>query len=218
MNWLTLLCISQHDPRCRKPMALPSVEIPKENRFFQSGITRIDEDMLDETALTIDKDYPDLSFLGAGSEGLAYECKPGISCKITNDQEEAETAQSLIDNPCNSIVPIYEVRQIQDEPPLWIILMKKVIPLTNEEQYLYTSIIAKTGRKQLLLDNEIIEDIINRVHLYFGVGVNHSDVIRMDKLIREMNKSLEGCNIKYADDHAGNIGWDDGRLVLLDLG
>src|SRR3990167_9584271 len=98
MNWFSRLTIAQS-----KPMALPSVAVVPDNheRDKHYGIDRIDIEMTEETAQELERQYPGITYLGAGQHGIAYECEPGISCKISNNSWEAGLASRFLKHPCD---------------------------------------------------------------------------------------------------------------------
>lgn len=199
-----------------KPMALP-VQAPPEVKP-NYGFHRIDDLMDQETAEQLRQKFPDISYLGSGAVGLAYECSPGRACKITEDWKEARAAEGAISlqetNEYTGMVPVYSVERIQANPPLWLITAKKVTPLDQTDQKYYnfaptTYVPTPNELADLLADTKQYYDNFNPEPGRFQLIIEKK---------RHLYIALLGNNISTYDAHCNNVGWDGENLVLLDLG
>jgi hypothetical protein len=215
MNWLIKLSGNA------KPMSLPSYKFPPSNIGPGPGVERIDESMSDETANKLKGLYPGISFMGAGSRGIVYDCG-GAACKITKLEQEAENAMWVQEAKPEGSVEVYSVEQIQEHPALWLIKMKKVRPLDTVEAAIYSIL----RSKPLILGDNIrsAKEAVDIVRSYNWVsGIDSSSIIS-DELISKifiamlrMSRSLISANLNHGDAHSDNIGWDGDKLVLVDL-
>jgi hypothetical protein len=97
------------------------------------GFDSIDKRMSEDTALQEEQKYPDMGYLDQGNTGMAYVHKD-IVVKYTPLESEAKAAEYIQVQQPPCVVQIYEVRQVQENPPLWAILAEKVKPLSKNEK------------------------------------------------------------------------------------
>jgi hypothetical protein len=196
-----------------KPMALPVY--PGIGTGY--GTTNIDLLMHEETSDHLKRDFPDLSFLDAGTNGIIYNCGEMV-CKITQNESEAERAMSVISARHSHIVPVYSVTKIQNNPGLWLIKSKKVKLLSSEENIIYNQLIYDYAR--LVMGRSEVVDI-NKVKAwvdrFLDKDVPREVIISMYRSIVDLTSSLKEIGFNDSDLHSGNIGWDGDRLVLFDL-
>ncbi len=103
-------------------MALPS---PSLHPYHDTGGTDwIDENMSQESADWFDRTFPEAVGLGAGNQGVVYECIPGKACKITASDTEVGTARHLLKRPNPGCVKVYGIKRLQnksgDKVALWL--------------------------------------------------------------------------------------------------
>ncbi len=226
MNWLRM---AQGSPG--KPMALPNVEVPSNNRGFE-GIYRIDDTMTEETVEKLRQNYPELEQLGnmnAGSDGVVYECEPGVMCKITAIGEEFQIAQRIMEVRPSGAVPIINAYQIQEEQPsadgqelyqkLWVIQMVKVEMLNYRDMFVYGHLTAghSGGFTDGTLNDWAVQEAEKEMNRVVGIwnrnignpgyetvqpidtAISPEEIQRMNQLKVEMMQSLKGAGITSID-------------------
>lgn len=176
-----------------KPMALPARAIG--NQPTSSGYEKIDEDMDKDTANIEQQIYPDIKYLNSGGYGAAYDCKPGVVCKYTNDYHEYVAVLEAMKNPIPCIAKIFNIRKAQIFPPIWVIETEKVTILSKDEKYNWDAWL-REGSEPESIKYSYLSDA------YF-----------------KMLYCLQQHDYNTNDMHGDNVGWnDEGELVLFDLG
>ena len=209
MNWLKK--ISQ-----KKPMALPAIA-PQKARDFLRGVEQIDQVMSDETAQNEFNVDPQMEWLGAGYEGIVYRSSDK-AIKYSKYRSEFENATFAFENQPDWIVPVLESpKQIQEQPFLCKIVMKRITKSTPEQEKLL-DIICGYGRRQWLSKVKKEDDsILNELFTLFINRKEHEEEVKniyyRVKYIFEQNMQT----LQLQDLHADNFGWDEGVLKLLDL-
>ena len=206
MNWLKK--ISQ-----KKPMALP-VEVPTKDRNIFRGIRDIDDYMDEETAKNEFNLDPSMSWLGAGSEGIVYESS-GKVVKYSRQKSEFDNAIFAYQNKFDWVVPILEQpRQIQENPFLCKIVMKKIQKLTREQEKLIDNMTSRfaeqpeTSGPSLYDLDTILEYAIRYIPEQEIINIYN----RLEYILEQNSQTLQ-----LTDLHAGNFGWDNDVLKVLDL-
>lgn len=206
MNWL--IHISQS-----KPMALP-FERPQFR--FRAGLETIDRSMTDETAARERQKYEEeLEYGGSGFYGTIgkFQRMGDLVVKYTNDaHNDVRIAEHFMQNPAPCIVPIHDVDLIQEDPPLWSIVMDEVMTLNERQQYIIHHMGERFGQHVYEIAG-IRDSQVENIKEYYGVdGYIIDDYINMCKCILEHGFSGR-------DAHEGNVGYTEDRtMVLFDLG
>lgn len=213
-NWFQKICQT-------KPMALPAYPAsdPKLKGVWK-GTGRIDRSMTTETANYVKNRYPQISWLNEGAYGVAFDCKPGTVCKITDQRTEAQNALKFKLNPNSSVVRIFKVSPIQrNNKSLWIIEMEKVKTLNIQEQQVYREIFKCFERNNLLEWNMSFNACLKEKQLAAEhiVGENNPLILKITQGIDNLWKNLDENLLE--DAHHNNVGWNEqGNLVIFDLG
>ncbi|MHA2279758.1 MAG: hypothetical protein ACXAC5_02525 [Promethearchaeota archaeon] len=200
MNWLQKIA--------QKPMALP-VAPPAGQRNELRGIDRIDEQMTPETA---QEEYtPEMEWGGAGAFGVVYKTGPGEMTKYTKDYREFETAKIAYEQDIDWVVPILEEpTQLQYDPPLYRIRMKRMQPMGRHQASLVEILIYSEGKHGKFPD---IENIMESYVPILDVDEILYLYKRIEYILEQNRKSLW-----LTDIHSGNIGWDGSHLKVWDIG
>jgi len=219
MNWLQKT--AQLEKQAQKAMPLPKVPeaIPREDRKEHSGIQRLDDMMLQETADMLNQQYPQIEYGdagGAGEVGVAYQIGPNEMLKITRDWREASIAEDVFYTPMDWVVPILaKPEMIQNNPPLWAIQTKKLHPINNLELEIFVGRLIHIDKTFHIFPNQImVRSLIKeeRIEEQEELAMILYDQIRY---IVDRNKET----LLLPDIHGGNVGWDDdGVLKVFDLG
>mgnify|MGYP001559350642 FL=1 len=196
-------------------MALPAT-VPQKAYDFLRGVEQIDQSMSAETAKNEFNADPSMEWLGAGYEGIVYRSSDK-AIKYSKYRSEFENATFAYENQLDWIVPILEQpKQIQEQPFLCKIIMKKITKSTPEQERLL-DLICGYGRRQWLSKVKIEDDLI----LNYIVESNVKHISEEEiKLTYYRVKYIFGQNmqtLQLQDLHADNFGWDEGILKLLDL-
>lgn len=206
MNWLQKIA--------QKPMATVVPPPDDIDRETYRGIDRIDEIMSEETA---QQEYvPGTEWGDAGSRGITYTLPGGKRMKHSKDRKEYENAQIVYSQEMDWVVPILEAPQlIQDNPPLFKILMKELKPLSQPETMLvgYLANRLERARDGWIEDMVGIEEVME----------NYVHFLDVDKVLYLYNRMQyifqQNSNTLWLTDlHAGNFGWDGNELKVWDIG
>ena len=191
MSWLIRICQS-------KPMALPFA-LPEQR--YEDGLNRIDRMMTDETAKS-EAETMQPSYLGSGMYGTATNLPSGFAGKYTDDPSEVEIARRVKDNPISCIVNVHNIRQVQRDPIIFMIIMEKVKVLDAIE---------KEAIRMLRHDWEKQEEVEGARQTYKNKMQLIDDYI-------DLRRCLIANKISGDDAHWENIGYNkQGNLVLFDL-
>ncbi len=197
-------------------MALPSqVEVPPD---AGPGSRRIDYCMTEETARKLEQRFPQISWLGAGCSGIAFECLPGIVCKLTELDWEADRSQAQRAGSPGA-APISLVEQIQADPELWLIMSKKVQELSTPERYALSFANTDHVMDSLEIWTAVAQARkLLRKHRLDDKMIGPELIERMNQAFVQCKSELEGARIPITDTHPDNFGWDAGNLVFFDFG
>ena len=158
------------------------------------GIIGIDE------ALEEYKDDRIVDYVGAGTEGIAYELDNGNVLKVTMDPSEYEVAQELKGKPTRHIVNVYDYATIQDDfEEVWSIEIEKVAPLSEQELQWFDVILSDITQGR------------NREYESEELQKMHSNI---SSLVKEVQSYGYGFN----DVTGHNVGKRGEDYVVLDLG
>lgn len=214
MNWLNKITQS-------KPMAMP---IPDPGEHIRNtGWEVIDNRMTLETADEEIDQYPDLSYLGSGSNGVVVDLGYNMVGKYTNEEHEVFQAERAKKHRPSCIVNIHEIRKVQGPPySLWMIIMDRIRTLDTVEKKLY-AFFSSFGSQNGPLTIERIRDggfnlgrpvSANGQLTQFGEQVKH-----LLSLHKKFMKCLELNGFRADEAHEENVGFDkNSNLVLFDLG
>jgi hypothetical protein len=207
MNWFKRIIQAQ------KPMALP---VYPPGRYYNDkqpdGAIKIDNLMEEETAQQERDQFPNMQWLGSGGFGVAVESNPNEVVKYTSDDMEVQRVSWAYRNKPDWVVPfLAPPRYIQEDPPLWALRMKKIELLNSEEQQLISALTLAAeddfGRLPSLLD--VVQNL--------EVDLTEEEVTNLYHQINYIIK--QNINSLELDDlHGGNIGRDQGKLKVFDLG
>lgn len=223
MNWLQR--ISQF-----KPMPLP-YGIP--DAGIGRGFSHIDNQMSQETADKQKGQYPDISYLGSGVEGIASDI-PGGVLKYTDQEKEYLSALNQYKQQLPCLVRILEEpKQIQVPPtpqrpwpkhtsPLWAIAMEKVQALDEDERNVMNFIMGweiDPGRYPTFEETLNFTDFLYKKYGVKKPKVAPEKIQRVHYAYRHMKTCFADNKFESRDAHTKNVGWSkDGRMVLFDLG
>jgi len=205
MNWLQKT--SQSKPMAL-PFATPEIDMNKPERM-RRGLNLIDKEMTQETAdaeeLRLNPEY-----LGSGGMGLAGITPEGFVVKWTKDQDEAAIAKEFIGKNVSCLPKFYEVEKLQDS--LWAITMQKVELLPRKKEF-FSIIRELSDMFNAPPDdfNQHLEEVTNLIAKF-----PYLEKIARD--FNEMTYCLSMNKIVPGDLHIGNIGYNQGNMVLFDLG
>lgn len=193
-------------------MALPISPNTDLYRKPPEGISRIDAIMQEDTAKQERNKYPDMKWLGSGGFGVTVESRPDEVLKYTKDEMEVQRASWAYKNKPEWIVPIFSFpQQIQKDPPLWALRMKKLELLNREEQELITTLTLyfEDNFGQLPTLWEVVQNLAPSLEEKQVADLYHQIAV----LLKENEETLQ-----LDDIHGGNVGRDQGKIKVFDLG
>ena len=171
----------------------------------------ISEDMLKQLALEMGESITE--FLGSGQNGKAYATSSGKVLKLTQDDAEVALASRLRTKRLyKHIVNVYDVRPIENLNNMYIILMDKVTPLTDDEELQWNRI-----RKQYLdrknSDKQFMDWLDHMPEMYSRGEFIAKILPQRAILLRDFSE----LRIVWDEAHGGNMGWNKhGNLVHFD--
>ena len=212
MNWLQRLSQS-------KPMALPYAQ-PRGDRP-KPGYFRIDRTMTEPAAEQEKERYPGMDFFSAGTMGLVSKIAPGVLMKYTDDAREAEAATEAWQDQHSFMVPILEKpREIPGKKPLWAIVMKEIEPVTQDQQWVIGFLDPTNPENRGLTGGfptiDRTMDVFSEPSVYYHVDVD--EILKVHNAYKQFVHEMSKHGYSMGDAHGGNLGWNEGRIVLLDLG
>jgi len=193
-NWLHKICQA-------KPLPAPFID-QKQSREEGDGLLNIYRKMQASVSLKEEERHKDMRYLGHGLFGLVYDLNNGHVLKYTDKLHEVINAKRLINNPIPCAVKVYNTKRVQTNSDLWSIESEKIEKLSRE-------------------DAEIV-DLMLDYYPELDLLWEHYPEFKGKEHIAENYQSLITCLQKHGllvtELHGKNVGWVDGRLVLLDLG
>lgn len=216
MNWLQRLSQIKSMPL---PYGIPDADIG-------SGFSKIDYQMSQESADRQKEQYPDISYLGSGAEGIASNI-PGGALKYTDQEKEYLSALHQYRKQLPCLVRILEEpKPIQDpsgeQRSLWAIAMEKVQVLDEGEQNVMSFIMGwelDPGRYPTFEETLNFRDFLYKKYRLKKPKVAPEKIQRVHYAYRHMKACFEDNEFESNDAHPKNVGWSkDGRMVLFDLG
>lgn len=134
MNWYLIYKLA---------MALP--QKPEDGLVWGIGPNRIDQTMTDQSAEQERKRFPNISYLGGGDYGIAFDVGSDKVAKYTIMKKEAEMARFLMGKENEyPVAKIFGVELIQETPrKMWVIIMEKVRTLDGISDKEYTEVYPK---------------------------------------------------------------------------
>lgn len=217
MNWLQKLN--------QKPMALPYDRPRGDNP--KPGYARIDSTMTEPAAEQEKERYPGIEFFNAGTMGLVSRIAPGVLMKYTDDREEAEVAHEAWEQGHTFMVPILEEpREIPGKKSLWAIIAKEIEPLTQSQQWV-TGFLDPTNPENGGSEVEFglpggfpsidrTMDVFTTPSVYYHVDVD--EIWKVYNAYKTFTQDMLRAGYRLGDALGSNLGWNEGRIVLLDLG
>ncbi len=195
-------------------MPLPKVKndynLDKVNKW--DGYTVIDKRLTQENVDKIEQENPNLEYLNHGMNGIAYSIGNHV-LKITRDKQEAILAEKLINEPCECIVQVFGVKQLQSD--IWQLELEKVIPL-NQNQIDIVHYLNMYANKLGLRDIDLI--VANLKQTRINAPSKNKLLTLYDKYKRLVECALVN-DFHLGELHGGNIGFrENGQMVILDLG
>ena len=163
---------------------------------------RIDTEQANDLA----KQYPNMSYLGNGNAGIAYEHQnPNTVVKVTRDGLEAERAKELIGKVIPCCVQCFNVKEVGRGA--WSIETEKVQPLSSDEKKLFDHIynLEWSTEQQHLMSDYVAK---------YGVTKYRQAKAEFTELCR----CLRQHGVSDEDAAGVNLGRRNGKLILLDLG
>jgi len=105
-------------------------------------VKRVDNNLSNDTKNKLDSENIERSYLGIGSQGIAYDIGNDAVEKITLDPYEFDTAKHImkLQKEIGFLpfsVGVFYAEKIQESPDLYRIVMEKTIPLNEEEQEIF---------------------------------------------------------------------------------
>lgn len=173
----------------------------------------VSEDMLKQLAMEMGETIKE--FLGTGANGKAYETESGKVLKYTEDPAEVALATRLRTKRLyKHIVNVYDVRPIENLNDAYLILMDKVMPLTEREDH-YWNTARKEFFNKLNSDKQFLDWVAHQSESYVRYSVSFIDKIVQQRtgILRDFSE----LRIAYEEAHGGNMGWNKfGNLVHFD--
>lgn len=199
VNWLKKL-------NQAKPFPVPFKtrdKIPfrgKETQDF--GAWNIDQSMNEEEANKEEMMHPDMSYLGQGNVGMAYQTPESV-IKYTSDLSECEAAERLYQNPIPCAVRVLSSPVILNDH-LAKLELEKVTPLNLQQKEVISAAYD-------CYDQERTSDCLDQLDSHYD-----QKLILDYRILREC---LWSNGFDPIDAHHDNVGYNSkGELVLLDLG
>ena len=173
----------------------------------------ISEDMLKQLALEMGETITE--FLGSGQNGKAFLTQSGKVLKYTEDPAEVALATRLRTKRLyKHIVNVYDVRPIENLNDAYLILMDKVMPLTESDDH-YWNTARKEFFNKLNSDKQFLDWVAHQSESYVRYSVSF-----IDKIVRQRTgilRDFSELRIVYEEAHGGNMGWNKfGNLVHFD--
>ena len=171
----------------------------------------VSEDMIKQLALEMGETVTE--FLGSGQNGKAYVTASGKVLKLTQDDAEVALASRLRKKRLyKHIINVYDVRPIENLNGMYIILMDKVTPLTENEKLQWTHIRIKyLDRKNS--DKQFTDWLDDQPKMYSTGEFIPKILSQRAILLRDFAE----LRIVWDEAHAGNMGFNKhGNLVHFD--
>ena len=193
------------NPKRKKAMALPSVS----NKYpeQEGAIHYVDKAMTPETKRKLDEGQG-RSYLGHGQFGIAYDMPNGAVEKVTTDFRDIKNAKAILkmQRDYGGALPfvtfVYRADTLQEEPPLFRLVLEKVNPAPQH----YGS----------LLEQYIKQVYQNRNFLSAG-QYPHEHKVLIEMVTRFVN-SMDQFGMSAWDLKVSNFGMRDQNLIIIDIG
>jgi len=170
----------------------------------------------------------DITFLGSGSYGNAYEIEgENKILKLTSDYDEYVNATTLLKKNTKYIINYYDARSLIGKGRM-VIEDVEIDVEEYDEDYLYdwrfyAIILDKVDKPpkeymEFIKKNSLCYKNIDKLEYLKNYGDND---IRYRFLIDqtiELMKEAEKVGVNAYDLHMGNLGWKDNHLVYFDIG
>lgn len=210
--------------------ALPKVDnqYPKRDQWYGSnvGVDKLnyhlsleDVESLDKANQAKKKNGEEFSFLGSGTQGVAFTSGNMVK-KYTTDESEEWSArkvmekQQQIGGKLPYVVEVFGVNYINNK--IHEIILEKVQALNEMQTRIFRYSWDMISSSQNKLDDKKLEKIIHdMVELFY---YNENDVRDFIMRIIKFKKSLLEYNIVERDVIPSNVGLRGQDIVVLDLG
>lgn len=160
--------------------------------------------------LSIGENPEDLSYMGKGDFGEAYETKNGTVIKITSSPNEAEIAKSLIGKKGN-YAEIYDVKKVGNK----FIIHQEMLETDSDIE-------DKLQRVQNILEEQDLPiqylGSIDYDELSSESKQEYDDLSKFISDLEDVNRIYRNLGIEASDIQDGNLGYDkNGKLKAFDL-
>ncbi|KKN50718.1 hypothetical protein LCGC14_0629790 [marine sediment metagenome] len=120
-----------------KAMPIPfEGTIPNIHEEDRTGAWSLGRDMPEELAETEEKRSPQMTWLGHGNRGVAYDLGNDTVLKYTSEISEIYAAKRLMENPIPCTVDVYSVEQLPTSD-IYALVLEKVQPMKEETASTY---------------------------------------------------------------------------------
>lgn len=219
-------------------MALPLMRNFPENYDYEKGYANVDMFMSREEAEQQSTQYPNMSFLGSGKDGLAVEVGNNTVIKYVPSGAEASNYERAMAYGLSCIPKIYNVQPLNMKNNVFAITMEKVRPLNPLEKAVvygtwafHASDIFEIPPEMVLEDlNEAYTDNYEYYSKEYAQGIEdvfesernpaiRKTILNIIQKYQQMADCLLNNDFTLNDAHDDNIGWNSiGDMVLFDLG
>jgi len=202
-------------------------------KFKQMGPYHLREWMPGDKAKEETKKHPDLSYIGHGNSGIAYQTRADQAVKYTVDEKEYNAAVKVMDiqktNPNTGIARIYDARIVHKTPrpvsikdqnrvkDVYAIVMEKLAPLSQQETIYIDrmSYIWSLGSTPVSL-KEVFFALKEDFDLH---TLQSKSFLDCHKKYMKLADKIRSIGAGDRDVHHLNIGYDKkGEYAILDLG
>lgn len=223
LHWYNYYRISKAVPNADYPEDYDKNKKPEKDYDFDAyrGLKKVDKRLTQEDADQIAKDHPNLSYIKNqnGQFGVAYDIGDGKVMKLSTDSEENFNAKKIIKEQkqrggsLSYIVHVYDITRRSDG--IDQIIIEKVIPLTQQERYIYDRLWYLANNADTFGD---YKNLFSNWSKTYGGDITQ-DIDEFLLAMFNLSKELERNGVEDTDAHSDNVGYrNDGSLVILDLG
>lgn len=174
-------------------------------------------------------DVTKIQRLGQGTRGIAFAIDENKVLKITDDNQEAASSNTLKGKTLKRVAQIYDVWQFP-ATKLYGIILERVIPfeqITNKQlTEPLEEIVDIAGLKNLLNKTQgnwdsVYNSLFNSQSLFFGKSKEETTLLQQAfSYLREADQELKQSGLQFFDYNLGNIGMRQGtnQIVIFDIG
>lgn len=229
MSWMSRIV---HSKVRSKPMALPfdypsPSEMPGTD-FARNpmGVEKMNRIITQDTADRMRREL-NPSYRGSGSSGMAIGVgkgkEKGLIGKVTSDEMEARTARYLINHPNPRVIRVHRVSDDQKQhtdpmtstrtEPIWTIMMDEADILTPDQMAIAND--SENRGWRVLADEGFSPYVQNS---YSEALSKYPESKEFIKELYTFAKEFKASGWSNYDIRGENVGFSNGRLVLIDLG